>query len=285
MLKNFVQVAIRNIYRNSFYSIINVVGLASGLACSMLILLWVADEISFNRFHQNYDNIFRVCLNLDYSGTIYTSQNTPYPIKAGLKIESPHITRTAITNNGEGNLLVAGDKRVNKYGYAVSQDFLRMFTFDVVSGAHETALDDPTSIVITEETALSLFGTADVIGRSIVMDNKDELHVSAVVRNVPPQSTIQFDFLISFTFYETIKEWVRDASDEWENNSFQVYVQLDNAASEADVNKEIGGTIASHAPERSNTTVFLHPMTKWRLYSEFDNGKISGGMIEYVRLF
>jgi putative ABC transport system permease protein len=285
MLNNFLQVALRNIYRNSFYSLINIAGLASGLACSILILLWVADELSFNRFHENYERLYRVHQNMDYSGEIATTPNAPYPLNAVIKDQSPHIRRAAIATGGEGNLFTAGDHRANKWGQAVSGDFLRMFTFEVVSGAHETALDDPSSIVITESMAKSFFGSADPIGKTLIKDHLYELRVTSVIRDLPAQSTFEFDYLISMALLEQTEEWLRDTRDVWLNNSFQEYIELDDAAAEEDVNKAISGIVSQHVAERYKSQVFLHPAGKWRLYSDFENGEATGGMIEYVRLF
>jgi putative ABC transport system permease protein len=284
MFRNHLLVAVRNLYRNSFYSIINVAGLTIGIACSILILLWVLDEVSYDRFHTNYDRLHQVFLRHDYPEAIYTSENVPYPLVQALKDQSADVEYTAITDHGTGNLLSAGDKKLNKFGMSVSEDFLRMFSFEVIAG-DPNALASPTSIVLTESTAKSLFGNSDPVNQVVKVDNGDELKVAAVIRDLPDQSTFQFDYLLPYLYFASTQSWVRESYNNWRNNSFEIYVQLRSADALDKVNQTIATMVSDRADDRKETSVFLHPMTKWRLWSEFENGIASGGMIEYVRLF
>jgi putative ABC transport system permease protein len=284
MLRNQIIVALRNLYRNGFYSFINIAGLTIGIACSILILLWVADEISYDRFHANYDRVHKVYLNHFYQEDTYTSQNVPYPLREALKSTSAEVEHTVITNHGDGNLLSSGDKKINKYGIAASEDFLKVFSFDVIAG-DRNALASPSSIVLTESTAKSLFGNSDPINQVVKVDNKDELKVAAIIRDVPRQSTLYFEYILPYLYYTATQSWVRESVNNWKNNSFEIYVMLKSPTGHEKVNGAIEMLIADNTDDRKETKVFLHPMSKWRLWSDFDNGQVSGGMIEYVQLF
>jgi putative ABC transport system permease protein len=282
MFKNYIKIAFRNLQRNSVYSFINIAGLAVGIACSILILLWVNDELSFNQFHKNYNSLYQVYMNQEFSQGIGSQRALPYPLKENIKNNISSVKHVAITNWGEGNLLTVGENGFNKFGLSASEDFLKMFSFEVIQGNAETALADPSSIVITESTAVALFGEEPALNRMIKIDNDRELKVSAVVKDVPAQSSFTFDYILPFSYYEATQGWVRESS---ENYSFQMYVQLQPQVTEQDANKAIETIVKDNNERATSAQLFLHPMSKWRLYSQFENGKVSGGMIEYVRMF
>jgi ABC-type antimicrobial peptide transport system permease subunit len=284
MFRNQILVAIRNLYRNSFYSFINIAGLTIGIACSILILLWVMDEVSYDRFHANYDRVHKAYLNHFYQEDTYTSENVPYPLREALKVTSADVEYTVVTNHGGGNLLLSGEKKLNKYGIAASEDFLKVFSFPVIAG-DPNALSSPTSIILTESTAKGLFGDADPINQIVKVDNRDELRVAAIIRDVPSQSTLYFEYILPYLYYTSTQPWVRESVNDWKNNSFEIYVQLNSSDNVSKVNSAIEMLIADNTDDRKETRVFLHPMSKWRLWSDFDNGEVTGGMIEYVRLF
>jgi putative ABC transport system permease protein len=283
MLKNYLVTALRHLRRNSVYSFINIAGLSTGLSCSLLIFLWATDEFSFNQFHGNYNTLYKVYMNHELSGTLETQPNVPYPLQEAIANASPHVKHVSVTNYGEGNLLTAGEKKINKVGNAVSEDFLKMFSFNVIIGDSTTALTDPFSIVLTRSTATALFGDKDPLGQYVKIDNNHEVKVTGVIADVVAQSTFQFDYLLPFSFYELTQEWVKNSKDSWRNNSFQMYVELDRSESLETVNETIKELIGKHHTTEKMGQVFLHPMSHWRLYSDFENGKVSGGRIESVR--
>jgi putative ABC transport system permease protein len=285
MLKNYILIALRNIQRNSVYSFINIAGLSIGLACSILILLWVADEISFDRFHKNFERIHHVYISQEISSTIETTPNTPYPMLDALKSRSSQIKRGALINHGEGYLLGVGDIKVIRMGTVATEEFLSIFDFQILSGSKKHALTDPSSIVLTRSTAKALFGSDDAMNKIVKLENKHELKVSAVIEDVPAQSTLQFDFLLPFGFYSATQEWVRWSMTAWKNHSFKTFVELSPGASAEEVNNSIRDLIKENNESAPTAKVFLHPMERWHLYSEFENGKEAGGMIEYVRMF
>jgi predicted permease len=286
MLRNYFKIAFRNLIKNRGYSFINIGGLAVGLASAILIFLWIADEYSYDKFHTNYNNIYQLYQSQEWNmGHIGSSQSMPYPAKEVLPTRASQIKYICMTNWGEGNMLQVGEKRINKMQLSVTEDFLKMFTFTLIKGDQNHALDDPTSIVITESTAKALFGDADPMGQYIRIDNEREQKVTGVVGDVPKQSKFQFDFLLPFAYYEATQPWVQRNRYLWDSNSFQIYVQLHDGATEQETNAAIVHVIKDNNPKAPTSKVFLHPMSKWRLQANFEEGKNTGGLIDYVRLF
>ncbi len=286
MFRNYFKIALRSLMKNSVYSFINVGGLAIGIASSILILLWVADEYSFDRFHKNYENIYELYQSQQWAQGIGTGNAMPYPMKEAIMAKSSLIKNIVMTNWGEGNMLQVGDTRLNKLGLSVSEDFFKIFSYQMLKGDSASALNDPNSIVITESTAKALFDDRDPIGQYIKIDNRQELKVTGVIEDVRPKRTrFKFDYLLPFAYFESTQPWIKRNKDVWDNNSFTMYVLLQQGATETEVNATIHDLIKTHNPKAPTAKLFLHPMSKWRLHSDFENGKISGGMIEYVRLF
>jgi ABC-type antimicrobial peptide transport system permease subunit len=287
MLFNYLKIALRNLQRNFTYSAINIFGLSIGIACSILIMLWIADEYQYDRFHEKGDRLYKVMMNQTFSGQRGTQVALPYPLKEALPQHSAKIKHTVITNWGEGFLLTVGETKITKVGLAVSEDFLKMFTFPLIQGDVNTALNEQHSIVLTESLAKSLFGDEDPLNKLVKIDNNHELKVTGVLRDLPDQTTFSnYHYLIPFSYYESIQEWVRNSRDQWENNSFQMYVELEQGSTQQEVTASIKDIVKKNARDTlPNQEVFLHPITDLRLYSRFENGKPTGGMIEYVRLF
>lgn len=286
MYKNYFKIALRNLLKNRGYSFINIGGLAVGLASAMLIFLWIADEYSYDKFQTNYHNTYQLYQSQEWNmGHIGTAEAMPYPMLETLPAKASQIKNISMTNWGEGNMLQVGETRINKMQLSVSQDFLKMFTFPLIKGDVNHALDELTSIVITESTAKALFGDADPMGQFIRIDNDREQKVTGVVRDVPRQSKFRFDFLLPFSYYEATQPWVRNSKGNWDNNSFQMYVQLQDGATEAETNAAIQNIIRENNPNAPTAKLFLHPMSKWRLQANFEEGKNTGGLLDYVRLF
>lgn len=285
MLRNYIKIAFRSLLKNQTYSIINIGGLAIGLASSILIFLWVADEYSYDTFHSNYQNIYKVWMHADWSGHKGTQNSLPYKLKDELVQKSSKIKYSVMTNWGEGNMLQVGDNRLNKFGISASEDFFKIFGFKFLAGDPNTALNEPTNIVITQSTAKTFFKDQDPLNRTIRIDNGDELKVTGLIEDVPKQSFFEFDYILPFSYYEKTNEWVRNSKQGWDNNSFQMYVLLQEGATSTDVNKAIATTVKDNNPKSPTAKVFLHPMSMWRLHSNWEEGVNTGGQIVYVRLF
>jgi putative ABC transport system permease protein len=288
MIRNYIVVTLRNLVKNSTYSFINIAGLSIGITCSLLILLWVFDELSFDRFFPKADRLYQVWVNAKFDGRINSWNSLPLPSYEGLKPENTNILNTCATDWGGDHLLTVGDmetgKRIRKRAFYASEEFLTMFEFPLVKGNATQVLAEPYQIVISESTAKTLFGDEDPIGKMIRLDNKDELKVSGVVKDVPKNSSFQFDALMPWKLYKT-NDWVKRNENNWGNYSFQVYMELNSASSKQTVEKKIKDLLTRHGETDIPHELFLHPLTDWRLRSHFENGKSAGGMIEYVQTF
>jgi putative ABC transport system permease protein len=286
MLRNYIKIAFRSLVKNQTYSIINIGGLAIGLASSIMIFLWVADEYSYDTFHVNYDKIYKIYNQAEWNGHIGTGNSQPYPLKDALLAQSSGIKHVVMTNWGEGNMLQVGETRLNKYGLNASEDFFKVFTYEWLSGDPATALNELTSIVITESTAKALFNSTDALNKTIRIDNADELKVTGVVKDSPKQSFLEYDYILPFSYYEKTNSWIRNfAKTSWDSNSFQMYVLLQDGASKDDVQNAVVNLIRDNNPKSPTAKLLLHPMSMWRLYSNWEEGVNTGGQIVYVRLF
>jgi putative ABC transport system permease protein len=284
MFRNYLLVTLRNIRKNGVYSFINISGLSIGLACSMLILLWVFDELSFDRFFPKADRLYQVWINSAFDGKINSWTSVPLPTYEGLKTESSSIKNTVGTDWGGDHLLAVGDNRIKKRAYFASEEFLTMFEFPLLKGAVTRVLAEPGNLVLSESAAKALFGDEDPINKIVRVDNLYDQKVTGIVRDVPKNSSFQFDALLPWKLYET-KDWVKRNKDNWGNYSFQAFVELDNPSSRAAVQKKIADLLTRHGEVDIKHEFFLHPLTRWRLHSNFENGKEAGGMIFYVQMF
>ena len=232
MLKNYFRVTVRNLFKNAVYSVINITGLAIGLVCSILILLWVADELSYDRFIPKNDRLYQVWVNADFDSKTNSWRSVPLPTYEAMKTADHNIVNTVVCDWGFEHLLTVGEKGIYKRGYYVSEEFLEMFEFPLVQGDAASVLDDPSSIVISQSTAIALFGNEDPINKVIRIDNSDDLKVSGVIEDVPGHSSFEIDILIPWKYRERVNEWVRDNKDNWGNYSFQVFIELNDAKNE-----------------------------------------------------
>ena len=287
MFRNYLVVAFRNLRKNGFYSFINISGLAIGITCSILIILWVADETSFDKFHPKADRLYQVWANAHFDGRINSWTSVPLPTAEAMKPADANIVRAAVTDWGGDHLLATtDDKRMNKRGFNVGEEFLEMFQFPLIAGNAEQVLDDASNIVITESTAKALFGDEDALDKVIRVDNQHDLKVAGILRDIPSNSSFQFDFLLPYKHWHNTNEWVRRNETNWGNYSFQVFVELNDAKNKASVENSIRGMLGEHGEDKEmKHEFFLYPLLRWRLYSNFDNGVEQGGMSDYVQLF
>jgi putative ABC transport system permease protein len=282
MIKNYFKIAWRNLFRNKSFSITNVLGLTIGITCTILILLWVQDERTYDKFQKNYDNIYQVMANRDFKNQIITDPNMVLPLAASLEKGYPQIKNSVVTTQPESHIITYGDTRLKKTGYTVGGDYFDMFSWKFIRGNAASALSDPSSIVLTQSAAKAFFANADPINKVLKIDNDHIMKVSAVVADPPGNSTFQFDFVKPFNYSDPD---VKRSMAEWRNSSWNVYLQTIPGADINLLNKNINEVKKQHDPEDHVSTYFSFPMNKWRLYSDFKDGKNVGGMIEYVRLF
>jgi putative ABC transport system permease protein len=282
MLKNYIKIAWRNLFRNKGFSITNLLGLTIGMTCTMLILFWVKDELSYDKFHSNYKNIYQVIANRDFKNQIFTDRNMVLPLASSLQAAYPQIKNAVVTTYDEIHILANGETKLAKSGYTVSDRFFEMFSWKFLKGNPSSAIKDPSSVVLTESAAKAFFGNADPINKILRVDNDYNLKVSAIIADPHGNSTFQFDFIKPFDYSD---ENTKRNMNQWVNSSWMVYIQPQTGTSLTLLTKNINELKKQHDPNDNVSTYFLFPMSKWRLYSDFKDGKNTGGMIEYVRLF
>jgi putative ABC transport system permease protein len=281
MIKSYLLIAFRNIFRSKLFSAVNILGLTFGMASALLIFLWVNDELSVNQFHSKIDRLYRVMENQTYSGKVYTFEATPGPMAAELKVEYPEVELTSRWTWMESPLLSYKDKSFKEQGRWVDPDFLLMFDFPMISGDKNTALSGRNSIILTERYAKKLFGDEDPIGKMLVKDTKDSYQVTAVIKDPPSNNSLTFEFLAPFpTYFELNKGWL----DDWGNNNIRTFILLKEGVDVAEFSKKFKDEVRTHLKE-SSTDMFVQPFSDAYLYGEYTNGKQSGGRIEYVRIF
>ena len=284
MFKNYLLVTLRSLRKNGTYSFINIAGLSIGITCSVLILLWVFDELSFDKFHPKADRLYQVWINATFDGKINSWNSLPLPAYEALKTQNANIKNTVVMDWGGDHLFTVGEKRINKRAHYASEEFLEMFQFPLVKGNAAGVLDEPTAIVITASMAKMFFGDADPINQVIRVDNKNDLKVTGVLKDIPKNSSFQFDFILPWKLNEQ-QDWVKRSMTNWGNNSFQIFMELNDGSHQTEVEKSIKDLIIKKDPSDYKRELFLHPLLKWRLNSNFENGKESGGRIEFVKMF
>jgi len=275
----YLKIAWRNLLRSKGFSFINITGLAIGMASAVLILLWIQNELSYDSFHKNRARIYECWNRGTYDGKLQCWNTTPKILGPTLKQEIPEIAENTRVDN-RWYVTSVGEKKVSSHAYVVDPCFLTMFSFPMVKGKPATALNNLYSIVITEEMAKKMFGDQDAMNKTIRID-QDNFTVTGILKDLPPNSTFDFEYLLPWAY---IKKTGQD-DQYWGNNSVSNYVLLTPGTTEAAVDNKIKDITIKHSKGVEQQEVFLHPMSKWRLYSEFENGKITGGRISVVRLF
>jgi len=280
MLSNYLKLTVRNLRNNRLFSTLNITGLAVGLAAGMLAMLWVGDEIGYNKFIPNLDNIYLIIQNQTQGGVTYTFTSTPGPLAAGLRAEMPEIAKTARTSWPQEQLLNYGDKAVYQRGFYADPDFFSIFKLPVIAGDPVATLREPGSVVITERTAKKFFGTENAIGKILKHNNTNDVKVGAVVADVPANSSIRFDVVLPFRIFEQENtDWI----DTWNNNALPTYAELQPGTQVSALNAKLENYIQSKNAE-SGAHIFAYPLARWRLYNQFENGKPVGGRINVLKL-
>lgn len=280
MLKNYLTVAMRNLLRSKGFSFINILGLSIGMACALLILLWVENEWSWDRTYPNADRLYTVWNKDKWTNDTVCWPTTPKVMGPVLKPSFPEIDKATRVNWTQTLLFSVGEKRLNVKGTMVDPDFLSMFSVPFVEGNPATALNDPTSLVITQTLARKLFGDEDALGRTVKLDNKDLFNVSGVIRDLPNNTSFDYEFLTPWSYI--VKRGEDDSS--WGNNSTRNIVLLKPHTDLEALQKKIKNFTIQHEQD-GTTKVFLYPFSRTHLFGDFENGKQAGGRIEMVRAF
>jgi ABC-type antimicrobial peptide transport system permease subunit len=283
MFKNYAKTTLRAIKRHKGYSFINIFGLAIGMACCIMILLWVQYELSYDRFHENSDDIYRVIKEEYTEGETQWSALTSPPLAHPLKQDFAEIIRSTRFGNWGRRVVQYQDKRFNEDRFEhADPDFFKIFSFDFISGNPDSAFSDPQSVILTEETANKYFGTENPIGKILIVENIYDVKVTGIIQNIPDNSSVQFDFLSPFAL---LKEFIgEDNMQNWIFNSFMTFVQLAENADEQGINHAVAGYIDKFIPDGTYKLV-LQPFKKIHLssYVLHDFGEV--GDMKYVYIF
>ena len=288
MLRNYFKTAWRNITASKGYSTLNVMGLAIGMAVALIIGLWAHNEFRFDRFLAEGERAYRVQRNFDSNGDTLTFQTTSLKLANTLRAEVPEIEFVAESDWMGQHGLIVDEKKLYLNGGQVGSDFLKIFRYPLVKGNPNTVLSDPYSIVITESLAKSLFGSEDPIGKMIRYDNKDNLKVSGVLKDIPDNASMKFNFLVPFSYLEQTNERVKNnRTGSYGNNGYQTFVKLKPNVTMEQANARVRDI--EHT-EKENTNamksyVTFQPLHRWHLYSNYVNGKDTAGFLDYVKMF
>lgn len=283
MIKNYLKIAWRNLRKNRLYSFINIGGLAIGMAVSFMLLIYVYNEFSFDKNNVNGERLYKVMRNQPSNGEIMTGDATPVPLAPAMKKDYPEIASIMRTTWAYPRLVNYKEKNLKLNTMAADPSIFDMFTCQFVYGSKKTALSDLSSIVLTESAAKSIFGDMNPVGQTIKLDQQFPLMVSAVVKDNPQNSTFDFKALINWGQISAEQQWIRTAS--WGNYSFKTYVMLRPGVSIDALNAKLKNIVARYDPINKENTIFLYPLLKYHLYSDFKNGISAGGKITSVKLF
>ncbi|HXB94473.1 MAG TPA: ABC transporter permease [Puia sp.] len=285
MLKNYFLIAWRNLVKNKAYSAINILGLAVGMGVTMLIGLWVWDELSYNRNFDHYDRIVRVMENSTHGNEVATWNSVPIPLSGLLRTTYPSdFKRVTMASWNWDHFLAYGDKQIKEPGMYVQPDFLPMFSIRLLKGSM-ASLKEPYSMLISVSAAKAMFGEEDPVNKIFKVDNKSSLKVTGVYEDLPKNCEFNDTrILLSWDGFVADNDWVKGSTTNWDNNSFQIYAQLQDVVQLHTVALKVKGGLEGH-DRKDKPLVVLHPMSKWRLFAEFKNGINTGGAIQFVRMF
>jgi putative ABC transport system permease protein len=279
MIKNYIKIALRNLSRHKGYSFINIAGLAIGMACCILILLWVQDELSFDRFHKNAGSIYRVIQDINFSDHSTTWAITQGPLGPSLKEDFSEIANfTRVT--GRRFRLTYGEHSYDEVLGMADGSIFEMFTFPLVEGDPQTALSDPHSIVLTEEMAKKYFGDEHPIGKVLKADNQYDFLVTGILEEFPLNSHFRYDFLIPFIFGRELEYTV----DNWRNSQFSTYVQVQEGIPYQEVVQKISGYLYEKPTIEKDAKLNLQPLTRIHLHSNYEFDRPHGDFT-YVTIF
>ncbi len=280
MFKNYLKTTLRNLWRNKTYSFLNIFGLAIGIACASLIFLWMEDELQFDAMYPKKDRLYKIMTNQTYDGKVRAFSSSPGLLAAAMKAEVPGVADACRVGNST-QLFSVGESAIFEKGYYTDPSFLRMFDIQFVQGNAGDAFRQLYSVVISEKMAARFFGSAaSAMGKVFKVDQKDSYVVSGVVKDLPANSTMQFEWIAPFEIYAKTRDWLT----RWGAYSTTTYVELAPNANVAAINKQLYGFI-ERKEKGALARPFLFSMHNWHLRSNFEDGKQTGGRITYVRMF
>lgn len=288
MFSNYIKTAFRNLIKNKVHSVINITGLAVGMAIALLIGLWIWDELTYDSNFKNHNRIARVMQNLDFNGQIVTWYNMPAPTAKAIRESYGNNFKHVLMSTWTGShILSVGEDKLVKAGNFAESAFPQMLDLKMLRGSH-TDLKDPNSILLSASLAKTFFGNADPVDKIIKIDNQMTVKVTGVYQDLPRNcSFANMDFIAPWDLLVANTPWMRD-QEPWGNNSFQVLVQMADNVSMEQASARIRDIKLLHTDavsKKFDPRMFLYPMKKWHLHADFQGGVPVGGRIEFVWLF
>jgi len=274
MFRNYLMITLRNIRKHKGYSFINIAGLAVGMACSVLIFLWIQDMLSYDTFHDQSHRLYRVHLKILGDNRISFSPSTPSPLGKTLKEIFPEVTHSSRFTTSSQRLFQYGDLQFYEDGFCfVDHDFLEMFNFPLIAGDPTSMLTDPYSIVISEEMANKYFAGENPLGKTLRVDNEFDLTVTGLINNKPHRTNLTFNCLVPVALYPHLSRNVR--LDDWGDVRFQTHIRLGGNTSRSHAHAFISHFLEKYDSENRNRELFLLPLRNIHLYN-FDGASNDG---------
>jgi putative ABC transport system permease protein len=285
MISNYFKIAFRGLLKNKIYSFINIIGLALGMTSGLLIFLWINDEYKIDRFHENGDRIFAIVSREYIDGVVTGYYDTPGLLGEELKRVMPEVEFSCGFSSSGRNVFSVGEKVVGYEGNFAGEDYFKIFSMMLLQGTPEMALKSPESISISHKMAKDLFGSAEnAINQTVRFNKYKNLTVTAVFEDLKDNASIRFDYLINWTFFKEREPWALN----WHNSGPGTFALLKKNTDPKKVEAKIKDFIAKYDneyKENDHLELGLQPYQEMYLHSNFKNGYISGGRIEYVRIF
>lgn len=289
MLKNYLKIAWRNLFKSKTSSIINISGLAVGMAVALLIALWIYDEVGFDKYHKNYDRIVRVMQHQTYNGKKETQFANPAVLGAEIRKHYGNDFKFVLQSSWNfSHALKYGDKILLKSGSYIEPQAPHMLSLNMRSGTRN-GLKDMNSILLSQSVATAFFGDEEAVGKLIRVDNKVDVKVTGVYEDLPDNTSFrELTYIMPWDLYISQSPWIQKMTNPWGSNFTQTFAQV---ADNVDIEKlsakirDVKYNKVSADEKRYKAQIFLHPMRKWHLYSDFKDGVNTGGRIETVWLF
>ena len=285
MLKNYLIIAWRGLVKNRVYSTINVLGLSIGMAVVVLIGLWVFDELSYNRTFAHYDRIARIMVTVTHGNSKTTNTSVPIPLSADLRTKyGGDIAAVSMTSWNSDHVFAIGDKLLKIAGLYAQPEMMDILDLRTLDG-QKAVLEDPSSALISRSTAIALYGSVDVVGKTVKFDNRKDFKISGVFEDLPYNSDFRdAKYFVPWGDYELANDWVKHSATQWTNNAFQMFALLRPQADLGAVRAKVAGLANGHG-RKDKPVVEVHPMTRWHLYNDWVEGKNVGGEIQFVWMF
>lgn len=280
MFRTIIKTALRVFWKERAYALLNVLGLTVGITASMLLLIYIQGEKSYDQFHTDVDRIYQMMENQDYSGTVFTTSANPGPLKDAMKEAMPEVEYFAQFTWEQERLFINGDQSFKEKGRIASEDFFQIFSVNFIEGSLEKSLTEPTVLYISKSLKEKIFGDQSALEKSLTVNGWGEYKVGGVYDDVPTNSSMTFDFVMPYEPWARQNTWLED----WGNNGLRGLVKLQSGVDFESFNEKIKGFVKERN-EGSVVDLFLFPLQDMYLKGSWEDGKQSGGRMVYVRLF